>query len=192
MKELILASASSRRADILQQIHIPFRQVPSDFDEDSIIIEDPKRYVMTLAEQKAESVSCSMEGDHLILGADTVVVYNHKILEKPKNVEEARNFMKMLSGNTHQVITGVCLIDTKNNRKKISFSTTQVSFRILEEQEIEHYISTKEPYDKAGGYGIQGIGARFVKEIEGDYTNVVGLPVYEVLKIMKELGAPTL
>lgn len=185
---LVLASQSIRRSEILDQIGIEYTVCPSGFDEESIKIDDPIEYVETLAFKKAESVPCSKGNDVLILGADTVVVIDQHILEKPNSVDEAKKYLRMLSGREHQVYTGVSLIRIQDQKTITTHQMTTVVFDVLSEDDIEFYTSTKEPFDKAGGYGIQGIGARFVKEIHGDYLNVVGLPANLVIKMLKEMG----
>lgn len=185
---LVLASQSIRRSEILDQIGIEYTVCPSGFDEESIKIDDPIEYVETLAFKKAESVPCSKGNDVLILGADTVVVIDQHILEKPNSVDEAKKYLRMLSGREHQVYTGVSLIRIQDQKTITTHQMTTVVFEVLSEDDIEFYTSTKEPFDKAGGYGIQGIGARFVKEIHGDYLNVVGLPANLVIKMLKEMG----
>ncbi len=185
---LILASASIRRSEILDQIGLAYTVIPSGFDEDTIQIENPIEYVETLAFKKAESIPCSTEPNTIILGADTVVVIDEHILEKPSSVEESKKYLNMLSGREHQVYTGVSLYRPWDKKTITTHQMTTVVFDVLTKDDIDFYTSTKEPFDKAGGYGIQGIGARFVKEIHGDYLNVVGLPVNLVLKLLKEMG----
>lgn len=186
--KLVLASQSIRRAEILTQIGISFTVVPSGFDEESIHLDNPIEYVETLAFKKAESIPCSKEENIVVLGADTVVVIDEHVLEKPGCVAEAKKFLRLLSGREHQVYTGICLYRVQDQRTITTHQMTTVVFDTLTEEDIDFYTSTKEPFDKAGGYGIQGIGARFVKEIHGDYLNVVGLPVNLVLKLLKEMG----
>ncbi len=187
-KQLILASGSIRRAEILDQVGIDYRIIPSNFDESTVIIADPIEYVKTLAFKKAESVARYNKNFDLILGADTSVVINGHILGKPHNKEKSREFLKMLSNRAHKVYTGVSLIRTWDNKTITRHQVTSVHMDSLSEDDIEFYISTKEPFDKAGGYGIQGIGARFVKEIHGDYFNVVGLPINLLIDMLKEMG----
>lgn len=185
---LILASNSIRRAQLLDQIGIPFIVVPSDFDESSVPLCEPIEYVMTLALAKAESIECPSDGDYIVLGADTVVVVNQTILGKPSDEVEAKQFLGLLSGKIHDVYTGVSLLRPKDNKKSIFYVKTQVTMSELSELDIEYYISTKEPFDKAGAYGIQGVGARYIQKIEGDFYNVVGLPLNKVIEMLKEFN----
>lgn len=173
-KNIILASASPRRKELLHLIFNSFEIVPSDTEE--IIPEnlDVFRVAEYLAKLKAEDVAISHKND-LVIGADTCVIVDNKILGKPQSKEDARNMITMLSGRTHYVVTGCCI--TKNGKSKTFSEITEVEFLNLNEKEIDDYINTNEPYDKAGAYGIQGKGALLVKKINGDYFNVVGLPV---------------
>ena len=188
MMKLILASQSIRRSEILEQVGIDFTVIPSGFDEESIQLDHPIEYVKTLAYKKAESLSCLNEENSLVLGADTVVVIDGHILGKPHSVDQAKKYLRLLSGREHQVYTGICLYRLQDQKTIIDHQMTKVVFDTLTEDDIDFYTSTKEPFDKAGGYGIQGIGARFVKEIHGDYFNVVGLPVNLIIKLLKEMG----
>lgn len=180
---LILASKSARRRYLLKQAGINFSVIPSCFDESAIPLSSPENYVTILAESKAKYVSDKYP-DSWIIGADTVVVINGKILGKPSSRDDARTMLKELSGQTHEVITGYCICC---KAKESSFSEsvrTKVLFKDLSEDEIKWYIHTKEPFDKAGGYAIQGLGTFLVKSINGSYTNVVGLPVCEVIEFL--------
>jgi septum formation protein len=179
--KLILASKSPRRKDLLEQAGLKFSIIPSDFDESSVTMSDPESYVQTLAKAKAIDIS-EKYADSWVLGADTIVLIDASILGKPGSKEEARFMLKRLSGKMHQVITGYCLC--RKAKKDIISGTvkTNVQFKTLRDAEIEWYIQTGEPFDKAGAYAIQGIGAFLVKSIDGSYTNVVGLPVCEVIE----------
>ena len=185
MSRIVLASSSPRRAQLLDQIQLDYIVFPSDFDEASIFIDNPEEYVKTLAYKKAESIQCVDFDKDIILAADTVVVFQNQILEKPNNEKEAISHLMHLSGQTHEVYTGICLLRQQDQIKIIDSEITQVVMNTIDAQEIEEYIRTKEPFDKAGGYGIQGIGAKFVKEIHGDYFNVVGLPISKVYHYLK-------
>ena len=178
--KLILASKSPRRSDLLEKAGLAFSIIPSDFDESSVTVSDPELYVKTLAKLKATDVS-EKHPDSWVLGADTIVLIDDSILGKPGSKDEARTMLKQLSGKTHQVITGYCLCCPK---KDIISETvkTDVRFKTLRDAEIEWYIQTGEPFDKAGAYAIQGIGASLVESINGSYTNVVGLPLCEVME----------
>ncbi len=188
MMKLILASQSDRRAELLKQVGIDFEIIPGDFDEDSIKIDDPIEFVETLALKKAESIPCTDTERRPILGADTSVVIDGHILGKPRSAEEARKYLRLLSGRAHNVYTGICIYCPWDKRSMVSHKVTTVVMDRLSEEDIEFYIGTKEPFDKAGGYGIQGIGARYIKEIHGDYFNVVGLPIHLVCKMLKQMG----
>ena len=181
--DVILASASPRRKELLSKIYNEFRIIPSDIRElvpRNLPVDKCPEY---LACMKAESISKGRERS-LIIGCDTSVVIDGKILNKPRDTNDARIMMNMLSGAVHRVITGCCICYMK---KHYTFSiSTEVEFFELSEKEIEDYISSSEPYDKAGGYGIQSRGGLFVKSIRGDYYNVVGLPVAWLKKAIDE------
>ena len=178
---LILASKSPRRKELLEQAGLTFAVVPSSVDENDINISIPEKLVKTLAEAKARDVA-GVYPDSWIIGADTIVLIQGKILGKPGSMETARQMIQQLNGQIHEVFTGyaICCKTTKTCISAVE--KTEVRFRNLSPQEIEWYIQTDEPYDKAGGYAIQGLGSFLVKRIYGSYTNVVGLPVCEVLE----------
>lgn len=181
--KLILASASPRRAELLKLITSNFAVIPSDADEEIKEKLAPAELVMALARIKAESVF-ENNADGVVIGSDTVVAApNGEILGKPKNKADARRMMKLLSGCAHSVFTGVCLV--KQGKQESFYCETKVYFYKLTEDEIEEYISTSEPYDKAGGYGIQGKAGLFCEKIEGDYLNIVGLPASMLYKKLK-------
>lgn len=173
---LILASASPRRTELLQQIGIPHEVVPANVVEEAPYPMSPREYVRHLSQKKARAITA----DGVILAADTVVAIDDMILEKPADISEARAMLARLSGRAHEVVTGVTICF---GEKEETFDvTTQVRFGALPNEWIEGYIATTEPYDKAGGYGIQAMGGLFVEAIEGDYYNVVGLPIHEITK----------
>ena len=178
---LILASKSPRRNELLEQAGLTFSVIPSDFDESTVALSDPDSYVITLAESKAVDISQKHPAGWVI-GADTIVLIDRKILGKPASKEKARDMLQRLSGKTHQVLTGYCICCKKKNRFFSETIKTDVRFKKLSDAEIEWYIQTGEPFDKAGAYAIQGIGTFLVKSINGSYTNVVGLPVCEVME----------
>ena len=185
--EYILASASDRRQELLKRIITNFDIVISDFDEDSIEFKgDIDNYVKLLAEGKAKDVSKKQNKEKLIIAADTIVVLNNQILGKPKDEIDALNTLKMLSGNTHRVYSAIAILNSKSNKMISKSIYTEVEFDKLTTEEINEYISTKEPLDKAGSYGIQGLGGVFVKRINGCYYNVVGLPLNELKNMLKE------
>ncbi|MBR3768045.1 MAG: septum formation inhibitor Maf [Clostridia bacterium] len=180
---LILASASPRRKELLRFITEDFSVRVSDVDEHTDPNLTPEEAVVTLAKIKGEAVSENYPDD-TIISADTVVVLNDKILGKPHSPEEAFSMLSSLSGNTHTVYTGVYII---SENKKIGFyDKTEVTFYTLSGDEINNYIKTGEPFDKAGAYGIQGLGAILIKGISGDYYNVMGLPVAKLARTLKE------
>ncbi len=182
-KKIILASKSPRRTELCEKYGIFANVVPACIDE--VLPEnlcEPGEIVEYLSSEKARAVAKNFSGGEIIIGADTLVFCDGKILGKPENKNEAREMMKLLSGNIHSVVSGISIIC---GEKEISDSVaTRVTFKELSEAEIEGYISTREPYDKAGGYGIQSLGGAFVTGIDGDYYNVVGLPVSRLLHIL--------
>lgn len=185
MARLILASSSPRRREILKLIQLPFEVITSDADES--IDEDlpPEQLVTTLALRKAEAVA-KVNRDAYVIGADTIVYNQNEILGKPKTTAEAKDMLRSLSGQTHAVYTGACILH--QDQQEVFYEKTDVTFWKLTEEEIDHYIRTGEPFDKAGGYGIQGFGATLVKKIEGDYFSVVGLPIAKLYRTLKQIG----
>src|SRR5215469_12864236 len=183
---LILASASPRRAELLRNAGIAFTVEPANVPEEPMPNEPPLQYARRLAGDKARSV-CALHSDSVVLGADTVVVIDEYLLEKPKDNADAVRMLRLLSGRTHQVITGVCVVAP--NFEQTEAEITEVCFSPLTEQEIAGYIAIREPMDKAGAYAIQGIASRWVERIDGCYFNVVGLPVPRVYRMLKALEA---
>jgi septum formation protein len=183
---LVLASASPRRRGLLQNAGIAFTIQPSDIAEVPVIGETAKNFAERLAREKALAVFWLNPKDP-VLGADTVVVVESEILGKPRDREDAARMLRSLSGRRHQVITGVCLIG-ETTPADVRSATTLVTMSKIEEREIQDYIATGEPLDKAGAYAIQGIASRWVTQIEGDYSNVVGLPVPLVWKMLRQHG----
>lgn len=186
--KLILASASARRAQILRDAGLPFQIISSAIDEAPMEGESPQDLVRRLAEQKAQLVAARAIGPAIIIGADTVVVFNGKILGKPRSAEEARAMLGQLSGRTHAVITGIALIRLPDEATRQELETTQVTFAPLSDEEISSYVATGEPFDKAGAYAIQGRGGRHITRIDGGYFNVVGLPLGKLYRLLRELG----
>lgn len=184
---IILASKSPRRRYLLQQAGLPFSVVPSDIDERSIPNAPPDIYVKLLSEAKADSIS-NIYPDKWIIGADTIVLKDDMILGKPASRDDARSMLKQLSGQMHQVLTGYAICCRAKDRKYSETIKTEVLFKNLTDEEIEWYIHTKEPFDKAGAYAIQGLGTFLVKRINGSYTNVVGLPICEVIDFFIKEG----
>lgn len=183
MSEIILASASPRRKELLSLAGTDFIVKVADVDEVIDPSLTPDGVVMSLANQKAQAVA-SENPDSLVIGADTVVVLDGKILGKPKSEENAVELLTMLSGRVHTVYTGVALI--KGEKVKTFCEATQVEFYPLTDEEIKAYVATKEPMDKAGAYGIQGKGCILIRKIDGDYFNVVGLPVSAVYRELRD------
>jgi len=180
---LILASQSPRRRYLLEQAGIEFSVIPSSFDENSVKPSSPDVYVRQLAESKARDISEQYAGSWVI-GADTIVFIDGNILGKPDSRGEARSMLERLSGKTHQVLTGYCICCHSIGRLFSDVVKTEVRFKKLTAREIDWYINSGEPFDKAGAYGIQGIGTFLVRRINGSCTNVVGLPVCEVMDFL--------
>lgn len=189
MTDFILASASPRRADILQQIGVDFRVVPADIDETLLPQESAIDYVQRMALEKAKHVIDSIAEDSVIvLGSDTTVVLNSKIYVKPRNKEDGMAMLAALSGNTHQVLTAVAM--GNKQRCLVKLSSTDVKFRDIDSKECLDYWNTGEPCDKAGGYAIQGLGAVFVEKITGSFSGVVGLPIEKTAQLLQLFNVP--
>lgn len=186
--KLILASASPRRAEILHSAGLPFSVLSSAVDETPVPTESPQDLVRRLALAKAELVAARALGPAIVIAADTVVVLEGAILGKPRTSEDARQMLEKLSGRTHSVMTGVTLIRLPDVERREFIETTQVHFASISNEEIVKYLSSGEPFDKAGAYAIQGLGGRFIPRIDGCYFNVVGLPLSRLCKELAELG----
>ena len=180
---LILASQSPRRHYLLKQAGLVFEVLPSNIDESTVGLEDPVAFVQTLACAKAEAIA-ARHPRSWIIGADTIVLIDGTILGKPQGQSSARTMLQRLSGQTHQVYTGFTICCRDSGRQITSAVCTDVTFKALSDDEIEWYITSDEPFDKAGAYAIQGLGTFLVKRINGSYTNVEGLPVCEVIEIL--------
>lgn len=181
---LILASASPRRKELISLISKEVKIYPADVDESFDSSFDAETVPEMLSVRKAKAVA-ELFPEDTVIGSDTSVIIDGKILGKPKDEEDAKNMLRLLSGNTHKVITGCAIF---KNGRSLSFSeTTEVIFYPLTEKEISDYVLTREPMDKAGAYGIQGYGSLLIKEIKGDYFNVVGLPVSKLSRILKRI-----
>lgn len=187
MDKIILASASPRRKMLLKQIGIPFGVVVSDVEEEVKLALTPEELVIELSKQKAINVANSLGEGFLVIGADTIVVFEGKILGKPKDKEDAYKMLSMLQGNCHEVYTGVTIIRTKDKQIESDYEKTKVYMRKLSQSIINKYIDTKEPLDKAGAYGIQEKGGLFIDKIDGDYNNVVGLPLKLILRLTEKM-----
>ncbi|MDT4966152.1 MAG: nucleoside triphosphate pyrophosphatase [Acidobacteriota bacterium] len=187
MEKLILASASPRRAEILRAVGWPFEAFATHADESLFADETAEAAVERLALKKAEAAAGRYPRD-LILGADTAVVVDKAILGKPRDVDDARRMLRMLSGRWHDAVTGVALLPHgEKDRRFVSHETTQVRFGALSDAEIDGYVQSGEPMDKAGAYAAQGRAALFIEEIRGDYWNVVGLPIRLVYKLYRQI-----
>jgi len=201
---IVLASASPRRQELLRNAVIPFTVQPADINETPFAGESPRDCAERLAREKAVAVFRSRPQDY-VLGADTIVVVDDAILGKPRDAADAGRMLRILSGRTHAVITGVCLVGKKvvsgerpvgtnaarieDPELRIASETTLVTMSVLSADEIRDYVATGEPMDKAGAYAIQGIASRWIRRIEGDYSNVVGLPVALVYRMLLDRGA---
>ena len=182
---LVLASASPRRQELLRNAGIPFEVQPAHIAEDPLPGEAAEVYAERLAREKALAVAGQRPQD-FVLGADTVVVVDGQILGKPSDAADAARMLRLLSGREHRVITGVCLV--VSGQWSVASETTSVTMSEISEKEITDYIASGEPMDKAGGYAIQGIASRWIPRIEGDYSNVVGLPVARVWGMLRQAG----
>ncbi|HMV50134.1 MAG TPA: Maf family protein [Blastocatellia bacterium] len=180
-ESLILASASPRRSELLRAAGIEFSVRVADIDESVLPGEAPADYVLRLSREKAQAVA---QPGETVLGADTTVVVSREIAGKPIDAEDARRMLRLLSGQWHEVLTGVSLVCDEQILSELA--VTRVKFSELTEAEIDWYVATGEPMDKAGAYGIQGYASRFVESIEGSYSNVVGLPVQAVYEMLKQ------
>jgi len=187
MPDLLLASASPRRRELLEQIGVQFKCAPQDLDESILSGESPRDYVARLATEKA--ASAVKESDIPVLGADTCVVLGGTILSKPEDKQAAFDMLSGLSGNVHEVLTGICLHPVAG-APITQVVSTQVRFISLSDKQIEQYIATGEPMDKAGAYGIQGKAAVFVESLSGSYSNVVGLPLTETAQLLQQHDVP--
>jgi septum formation protein len=186
--KLILASASTRRADILRAAAIPFIVMSSAVDETPIPNESAPDLVQRLADAKAELVAARAVGPAIVIAADTVVTLDSHILGKPRTTDDARTMLSKLSGRTHSVVTGVTLIRLPDAERRRFVETTHVHFAALSDEELNRYLATDEPDDKAGSYAIQGRAGRYIPRIEGCYFNVVGLPLSRLCHELAELG----
>jgi nucleoside triphosphate pyrophosphatase len=188
--QIILASESPRRKFLLENAGLQFTIVPSRVNEEDFCESDPKNHVKILANAKAGDIAKKYPGSWVI-GADSIVLINKTVLEKPKSIADARRMLNLLSGNTHMVLTGYAIVCKKQSHFFSDVVTSNVTFKALDYDEMEWYTHTKEPYDKAGGYAVQGLGSFMIKSINGSYTNVVGLPVCEVIDHLYRQGVIT-
>ena len=185
--QLILASASPRRHKLLRQLDINYRVVVSDADESGLEGESPADYVCRVARNKAEAVASRDQSGLAVLGADTAVIIDGKILGKPASTQEAAEMLRTLSGRVHEVYSAVVLIDAQRQLSS-RLNVTRVHFAALDEDWIAAYVATGEPMDKAGAYGVQGCAAHRIREINGSYSGVMGLPLYETMELLHAAG----
>ena len=186
---LILASRSPRRYELLKQMALDFEVIPSRVEEGDVLAgESAREHVLRLSEAKAFDVG-TQHPDAWVIGADTIVYVDGTVLGKPKNREEAMEMLRQLSGKEHSVLTGFSVNHIGKGKKNQEAVQTSVKVKPLTEDEVRWYVQTGEPFDKAGGYGIQGIGSFMIESIHGSYTNVVGLPVCELIRMLSRLGA---
>jgi len=185
--KIILASASPRRSGLLQQIGLEFEVIPANIKEDININISHEELVKKLAEEKAENVAKRLK-EGIVIGADTIFVLGKERIGKPKNKKDAIRVLKRMSGKMQEVYSGVAIINAKTGKKVVDSEITKIKVRKLSDEEIEHYVNTGEPLDKAGAIAIQGLGAIFVSKIDGCSSNVVGLPLYNLYKNLKKFG----
>lgn len=185
---LILASASPRRRELLRFVGLKFKTIPAHLNEDYIEGESPREHVKRLSQDKAIAIAKKYP-NAVVLGADTIVVIDKSILGKPENKYQARKMLKKLSSREHKVYTGFTIAQEASKVCYTNVVLSAVKFKKISPQELEWYVASDEPYDKAGGYAVQGKGAYFIKSIRGSYTNVIGLPLCEVLETLKKLEA---
>lgn len=190
-QRVILASASPRRKELLEQIDLEFDVIPSKAEEIVLPDETPEEHVVRLSIDKATEVANRKDVDgRWFIGSDTIVLCNEQILGKPADQQHACEMLRQLSGREHHVLSGYAILDKQTGKQCAEAVSTRVRFRDLTDEEIARYIATGEPMDKAGSYAIQGRGVCFVAGIEGSYTNVVGLPLCRLTLALKELGVP--
>jgi septum formation protein len=185
LPRIVLASASPRRAEILRTVGWPFDTLPVDIDETRRADENAIDYVQRLAREKADAAAARLPAS-TILAADTTVTIDDHILEKPADAADAVRMLRLLNNRWHKVMTGVAIINHETSRTIVAHEETEVKFAAMSDEEIVWYVNTGEPTDKAGAYAIQGLGARFIEEIKGDYFNVVGLPIRLVYEVFVE------
>ncbi len=188
---IVLASASPRRRDILEKLGLTFEVQPSDVDETQHTGEDPRAYVLRLAEAKARAcqVVCASHEQAVVLGSDTTVVLDEVVLGKPTDLAESERMLRALRGREHVVHTGVAVLLLPQAELRITAVSTRVRFRAFSDLTLSRYVASREGMDKAGSYGIQELGAGLVAEVSGSYSNVVGLPAAETLELLEQIGA---
>jgi septum formation protein len=188
--DLILASASPRRRQLLDSAGIKFVVRPAAVDETVRAGEAPEDFVRRMAVEKASIVAQSSVAGSLVLGADTAVEVAGELLGKPEDAADARRMLRLLSGRDHRVLTGICVVRAPDCVEALQHETTRVTFSVLDDDEIQTYVASGEPFDKAGAYAIQGLASKFAVRVEGCFFNVVGLPVPLVYRALKKLSVP--
>lgn len=190
-RKIILASGSPRRQELLKIFGIPFEVEVSSYKEDMTIKMDPLSLVQFLALKKAEAVA-SKHGDAIVIAADTFVVFENKFLGKPEDRSDAARMLKMLSGNENDIVTGYAVVDTMNKKVINGYSKATVKIRELADEEIEAYIDSGEPMDKAGAFAVQGLGSVLIERMDGDFYSILGLPLFKLYFALKEMGVDAL
>lgn len=191
MRKIYLASTSPRRRDLLSRLNLPFEIISSDYEEDMTISLPPERLVRLLARGKARAAAIGLSSG-VIIAADTFVVLDDKFLGKPKSVLEAKKMLKMISGKIVRIVTGLALMDLDKKKEISDVDVAEVKIKKLSTSEINNYVKTKEPMDKAGAFAVQGIGAVLIEWSRGDYNGIVGLPLFRLAKNLKKLGIKVL
>lgn len=191
MKKIVLASASPRRKEILDITGLKFSVYAGDYEEDLTLSMSPRKLARFLSYKKAESVAYKYR-NAIIIAADTFIVFKDRLLGKPRTAKEAGEMLRMLNGKAHSVITGFTIMDTGSGKTLSRSVETDVYFHRLSRKEISAYVRSKEPLDKAGAYAVQGLGAVFIKKIEGDFFNVMGLPLFALTQGLKKFGVNVL
>lgn len=189
MKEIILASSSPRRKELLSRITDKFEVFSPKYDESKYNLEPISSSIEKLSLLKAKSISVNLTVSALVISADTVVIADNKIMGKPKDKNDAFRMIKTLSGRVHKVITAIAIVDTDNNKEYTDSDTTYVTFNELSDDDIWDYIDSKKPFDKAGAYGIQELPENFVSNLEGDFDNVVGLPTKNLINLLNTINS---
>ena len=187
MKKIILASTSPRRRELLKQTNLEFEIISPNYDENILNLAFSYEAIEKIAENKCMSAMLQVNEPAIIISADTVVIYNNLVMGKPKDFDDALRMLTLLKGKTHKVVTAVCVFDIAENKKIIKSETSEVTFNDVPTEDLKDYIYKFKPYDKAGSYGIQELPESFIKEINGDYNNIVGLPVKMLINMIEEI-----
>lgn len=190
-RQIVLASASPRRKELLELIGLKFKVVASSYEEDMTLQLTPRRLACLLSAKKAEDVALRYP-DALVIAADTFIDLNGRLLGKPQTTAEAKQMLQSLSNRSHEVITGFTVLDTASGERVSKAVATRVFFKKLSQREIDAYVASGEPMDKAGAYAIQGLGSIIIKKIDGDYFNVIGLPLNALTSVLRKFGVSVL